>query len=42
MSLHGQLFSALLILDTRTIEILFLQRKFNGQVNVTQCNPPHL
>jgi len=36
MSLRGQFFNALVILDTRTIEIRLLRRKFDRQVNVTQ------
>ena len=36
MSLRGQFFNALVILDTGTIEIRLLRRKFDRQVNVAQ------
>jgi hypothetical protein len=36
MSLRGQFFNLLVILYTRTIEIRFLRRNFDRQVNITQ------
>ena len=35
MSLRGQFFNALVILDTRTIEVCLLRRNFDRQVNIT-------
>ena len=36
MSLYGQFFNALVILDTGAIEIRFLRGDFDRQINVTQ------